>query len=87
MSDRFVSRGFVGRAREAGDKAARVPPGQYLTDGFPVLSAGPTPQVPLDSWEFTITGLVKAPVRWSWKELLDRGVDYLLNLCLGGDAR
>jgi len=68
MSDRFVSRGFVGRAREAGDKAGRVPPGQYLTEGFPVLSAGPTPQVPLDSWEFTITGLVKAPMRWSWQE-------------------
>jgi DMSO/TMAO reductase YedYZ molybdopterin-dependent catalytic subunit len=45
-----------------------VPPGQYLTEGFPVLSAGPTPQVPLDAWEFAITGLVKAPVRWSWPE-------------------
>lgn len=68
MSDQFVSRGFVGRARDPGDKASRVPPGQYLTEGFPVLSAGPTPQVPLDGWEFTISGLVKAPVRWSWQE-------------------
>ena len=67
MTDRFVSRGFVGRRREAGDKAGRLPPGQYLTEGFPVLSAGPTPQVALDTWEFTITGLVKAPVRWSWQ--------------------
>jgi DMSO/TMAO reductase YedYZ molybdopterin-dependent catalytic subunit len=68
MTDRFVSRGFVGRARDPGDNAGRLPPGQYLTDGFPVLSAGPTPQVPLDIWEFTITGLVKAPIRWSWQE-------------------
>ena len=68
MTDRFVSRGFVGRQREAGDKAGRVPPGQYLTDGFPVLSAGPTPQIPLDQWEFRIEGLVNAPVRWSWAE-------------------
>ena len=68
MTERFVSRGFVGRAHESGDKAGRVPPGQYLTEGFPVLSAGPTPAVPLDTWEFTITGLVKAPVRWGWQE-------------------
>src|SRR5659263_23887 len=68
MTDRFASRGFVGRARDAGDRAGRVPPGQYLTEGFPVLSAGPTPQVPLDSWEFGITGLVREPVRWSWQE-------------------
>ena len=68
MTDRFVSRGFVGRARDPGDSAGRMPPGQYLTDGFPVLSAGATPQVPLDTWEFTVTGLVKAPIRWSWQE-------------------
>ena len=68
MTDRFVSRGFVGRARDPGDRAARIPPGQYLTEGFPVLSAGPTPGVPLDTWEFTITGLVRAPMRWSWQE-------------------
>jgi DMSO/TMAO reductase YedYZ molybdopterin-dependent catalytic subunit len=68
VTDRFVSRGFVGRSRDAGDQAGRVPPGQYLTDGFPVLSAGPTPQVPLDTWSFSIEGLVRAPVTWSWKE-------------------
>jgi DMSO/TMAO reductase YedYZ molybdopterin-dependent catalytic subunit len=65
--DRFISRGFTGRRREAGsDQAARIPPGQYLTDGFPVLSAGPTPSIPLDQWAFTIDGLVRDPIRWSW---------------------
>lgn len=68
MTDRFVSRGFVGHSRDAGDKAGRVPPGQYLTDGFPVLSAGPTPQIPLDNWEFSIEGLVRTPVTWSWEQ-------------------
>jgi DMSO/TMAO reductase YedYZ molybdopterin-dependent catalytic subunit len=71
MSDRFVTRGFVGRrANGAGtDLGARTPPGQYLTRDFPVLSAGPTPRTPLDRWSLTIDGLVKDPVSWSWDEL------------------
>ena len=47
----IISRGFSGR-RSAAD--VKLPPGQYLTTDFPVLSAGPTPHVPLDQWEFTI---------------------------------
>jgi hypothetical protein len=43
----FVSRGFHGR-RQQGVVSARLPPGQYLEQGFPVLSAGPTPHMPLD---------------------------------------
>jgi DMSO/TMAO reductase YedYZ molybdopterin-dependent catalytic subunit len=62
-----VSRGFHGRRRSAGD-ASRVPPGQYLVDGFPVLSAGPTPRVPLDRWSFTVNGAVDEPRTWSWEE-------------------
>ena len=68
MTSRFVSRGFIGRRRDTDDRAGRTPPGQYLTDGFPVLSAGPTPQIPLDEWEFTIDGLVREPVRWTWEQ-------------------
>jgi DMSO/TMAO reductase YedYZ molybdopterin-dependent catalytic subunit len=69
VTDRFTSRGFFGRRRDSGgERADRIPPGQYLTNGFPVLSAGPTPQVPLDRWEFTIDGLVSEPVRWSWEQ-------------------
>jgi DMSO/TMAO reductase YedYZ molybdopterin-dependent catalytic subunit len=45
-----------------------VPPGQYLTDDFPVLSAGPTPHTPLDEWSFSITGEVDEPRTWSWEE-------------------
>jgi DMSO/TMAO reductase YedYZ molybdopterin-dependent catalytic subunit len=46
----------------------RVPPGQYVTDDFPVLSAGPTPHTPLDQWDFTIDGEVDERHRWTWDE-------------------
>ena len=44
----IISRGFRGRGQ--GGPPDRVPPGQYLTDDFPVLSAGPTPHTPLAEW-------------------------------------
>jgi DMSO/TMAO reductase YedYZ molybdopterin-dependent catalytic subunit len=69
MADRFVSRGFVGKRRQPA-AANRVPPGQYVTPDFPVLSAGPTPRTPLQHWSFTIQGLVRAPVTWTWEEFL-----------------
>jgi DMSO/TMAO reductase YedYZ molybdopterin-dependent catalytic subunit len=62
-----ISRGFLGRRKPVADPS-RVPPGQYLTAGFPVLSAGPTPHTPLDQWSFTIQGEVEQPVSWSWTE-------------------
>ena len=63
----IVSRGFRGRRHDG--PPDRVPPGQYLTDDFPVLSAGPTPHRPLESWSFEIRGAVDNPVSWSWDEL------------------
>jgi DMSO/TMAO reductase YedYZ molybdopterin-dependent catalytic subunit len=63
-----VSRGFTCRRHEAPDPG-RVPPGQYVTPDFPVLSAGPTPRTPLDAWSFTIQGAVDEPVSWTWDEL------------------
>ncbi len=65
----FVSRGFRGRPKVEAE-AGRVPPGQYVTGDFPVLSAGPTPNVPLNEWRFTISGQVDKPLAWSWQELL-----------------
>jgi DMSO/TMAO reductase YedYZ molybdopterin-dependent catalytic subunit len=61
------SRGFRGRRRDD-VPSDRVPPGQYVTDDFPVLSAGPTPHTPLEEWDFRIVGEVDEPVRWSWDE-------------------
>jgi DMSO/TMAO reductase YedYZ molybdopterin-dependent catalytic subunit len=62
------SRGFHGR-RQPDANAARIPPGQYLTTDFPVLSAGPTPHTPLEGWSFTVRGAVDEPVSWTWEEL------------------
>src|SRR5262245_64143156 len=61
----IISRGIHGRGRR--DDSGRVPPGQYVTDDFPVLSAGPTPRTPLDEWSFSIHGGAE-PVRWTWDE-------------------
>jgi DMSO/TMAO reductase YedYZ molybdopterin-dependent catalytic subunit len=46
----------------------RVPPGQHLTDGFPVLHAGTVPRVDPTSWDFTVGGLVAAPLRFTFEE-------------------
>ena len=61
-----ISRGFRGRARSAA--AGRLPPGQYETREFPVLSAGPTPRVPLAAWDLTLRGTDARTARWTWDE-------------------
>ncbi len=69
MTEGFISRGFQGRRRnpELGD---RLPPGQYATGDFPVLSAGPTPRTRLDQWDLQLTGEVEHERRWTWDEFL-----------------
>jgi DMSO/TMAO reductase YedYZ molybdopterin-dependent catalytic subunit len=59
-----ISRGFFGRRTVADVK---LPPGQYLTTDFPVLSAGPTPHIALEKWEFTIDDGTNVLRRWNWK--------------------
>src|SRR5258705_3964164 len=62
-----VPRGSRGRGRDAAD-AGRVPPGQYVTPDFPVLSAGPTPHQPTETWSFEIRGEVDEPRSWTWEQ-------------------
>ena len=64
----IVTPGFTGRARGANP---RLPPGQYLADGFPVLSAGPTPRVSAERWEFAVVAEDGERRSWSWRELTD----------------
>jgi DMSO/TMAO reductase YedYZ molybdopterin-dependent catalytic subunit len=78
MVGNFISRGFRGRRREDPDIADRVPPGQYLTRDFPVLSAGPTPRVDLATWDFSIRGAVDAPRRWTWGEFRSLPADTVI---------
>src|SRR5215210_9161152 len=63
-----VSRGFRGR-RQSAETATRLPPGQYETRDFPVLSAGPTPRTSLAAWDFTLRSVDGRSVRWTWDEL------------------
>ena len=62
-----ISRGFHHRGSEDAD-SGRVPPGQYVTPDFPVLSAGPTPHNPIESWSFEIRGEIDEPRSWTWDQ-------------------
>ncbi len=53
--------------RAPAGQESRVPPGQYVTGGFPVLSAGPTPHTPLENWTFSITQGGQAKKSWTWQ--------------------
>ena len=57
--------GFGGHRRETND---RLPPGQYLTDDFPVLSAGPTPEIDTAEWGFTVRDIAGKRWDWTWEE-------------------
>ena len=63
----IFTRGFTGRGR---DNDPALPPGQYLTEDFPVLSAGPTPKIDTATWEFSISTEKGALHKWSWAELM-----------------
>jgi len=63
----FIAKGF--RGRKPSGPPGRLPPGQYETRDFPVLSAGPTPRTPLDRWDFVIRGADDRAARWTWDEL------------------
>jgi DMSO/TMAO reductase YedYZ molybdopterin-dependent catalytic subunit len=60
---------FRHRREVPSDKADRLPPGQYLATGFPVLSAGPTPHTPLSEWTFSIEQGGKTLKSWTWDEI------------------
>src|SRR5690606_6221778 len=61
-----ISRGFGSRRR---DSAPELPPGQFLTTDFPVLSFGPTPEVDTADWEFFIRSETGDTKSWTWDEL------------------
>src|SRR5215510_14532370 len=61
-----VSRGF--RSRREQTPEDRVPPGQYVTQDFPVLSAGPTPELKLESWSLILEYGGSVLASWTWAE-------------------
>lgn len=54
---------------ERGIDPARLPPGQYHTDRFPVLHVGDVPHYDMDRWELTVFGEVEQPVTLTWEAL------------------
>jgi DMSO/TMAO reductase YedYZ molybdopterin-dependent catalytic subunit len=59
------------KVAEAGYDPARLPPGQYLTEKWPVLHAGSVPAVDLSTWMLAISGEVERPLTISWEQLLE----------------
>ena len=64
-----ISRGFHGRRSDEAAAPGRVPPGQYVTNDFPVLSAGPTPHTPTEAWTFSIRRSGDVVKSWTWQDM------------------
>ena len=62
------TRGFTGR-RQPPETGARLPPGQYLTEDFPILQIGPNPSVDLATWQFTLRDGSRPIKTWSWEAM------------------
>lgn len=67
--ERFA-RKMAGKAKPAVRSENRLPPGQHLTPGFPVLDLGIRPDIPLDQWRLEVSGLVENPKTFTWEEFL-----------------
>ena len=70
VTSRILGQRGKRQAEKLGIDPHRVPPGQYLTQKFPVLTVGPDPSYDLSSWDFQVFGEVESQVRLSWDELL-----------------
>jgi DMSO/TMAO reductase YedYZ molybdopterin-dependent catalytic subunit len=64
-AEKQKAKGITARAVASRD---RLPPGQKLTDGFPVLDLGVQPAIPHAEWRLKIDGLVAQPTTLSWSE-------------------
>ena len=71
------SSGFTGR-HNRGVKSADLPPGQYLTYDFPVLSAGPRPRLTLDAWRLVVTEDDGPEQTWTWDEFQALGAERVM---------
>jgi len=66
-----ATRGFTGRGRGTGaEHPGRLPPGQFLTTDFPVLSAGPTPHIAREDWRFELRVGPRQIKSWSWGDFI-----------------
>jgi DMSO/TMAO reductase YedYZ molybdopterin-dependent catalytic subunit len=57
------------KVADAGYDPGRLPPGQYLTEKWPVLHAGTVPDTDLATWDFRVWGDVENPITLDWEQL------------------
>src|SRR5262249_43223635 len=57
------------KVRAAGYDPARLPPGQYLTEKWPVLHAGEVPDVDVATWTLAVSGEVEQPLMLTFEQL------------------
>src|SRR3954452_23738947 len=69
ITSRMLGQRGKRQAEKMGIDPSRVPPGQYLTERFPVLTVGPNPAYDLTDWDLTLFGEVEQPLTLSWDEL------------------
>ncbi|MDE3224447.1 MAG: sulfite oxidase-like oxidoreductase [Nitrospirota bacterium] len=67
-----AKRGLVedGVVQDHRARGSRLPPGQHLSKGWPVLDLGIHPDLPLGIWTLTVSGLVEHPFTWTWEQFL-----------------
>ncbi|MCW3040879.1 MAG: hypothetical protein JWM31_2784 [Solirubrobacterales bacterium] len=70
ITSKILGQRGVKQAKDAGIDPARVPPGQYLTSKFPVLTYGRVPPADLASWTLSVDGAVANPFSIDWEEFL-----------------
>src|SRR5258708_27153364 len=63
-----ITKGFKGKQSNAGVARDRIPPGQYVTQDFPVLTAGPTQRTPVENWSLTLQKGRELIAHWSWAQ-------------------
>ncbi len=64
----MVTKGFTGRGVDP-ETEERLPPGQHVTQGFPVLSGTATPKIDLNNWKFQLKEGLRPIASWTWLEL------------------
>src|SRR3954469_20996344 len=70
ITSRILAQRGKRQAEELGIAPERVPPGQYLTERFPVLTVGPNPRCDLGTWDIRVFGEVENELRLTWDELM-----------------
>ena len=59
------------QVKEAPDQGERVPPGQFLSKRFPVLTYGSRPEVDISTWTFRVFGVVNREISLNWQQFTE----------------